>query len=302
MQSRSKNISNLYLWTISVFFSIPLFCQQLPDSTIHLFYTGNLNCALDDCRCGDSLVGGFVRNLSAFADLREQYPQMVLVDAGDYLSSYTIPRANRLMLNLCARGNYDALNLGDQEFVETLIFLLNVNQVDNLELPFLSTNSVWNHSKIPVVQRIKFIDRNRVRIALVGIVHLQAFEFIRPGDVTIVSPEKTLGSYEKQLQEEAGLQILLFHGGWERAEALVHQFPWIDVVIVSHNQQQRFSRLGNTILAESGSEGEYIGHLQITHSARQWQFSNRFIAVKISTPPDPAAQTKVDAYYESLYK
>lgn len=70
-----------------------LFASDHHTPTIHIVYTGNLNCSLDDCRCGGELVGGLTRITTVVDSLRGKYPGLILLDGGDHLSSYSLPEA-----------------------------------------------------------------------------------------------------------------------------------------------------------------------------------------------------------------
>lgn len=286
-----------YLFLSTCFLNTALLSREPNSPEIHLIYTGNLNCTLDDCRCDDELAGGFTRIMAVLDSLRERHPGLILVDAGDFLNSYSLPNANRLMLELLAPAGYAALNLGDQEFVESPAFLKSANP----PLPFLSGNVLLKTSREPAAPlRMQKTRAGQISLSILGLVDAEAFEFISAEGLEIIPPEKALQAVQAEVNDPAGLQILLFHGRWQRASELLREFPWIDAVVLAHNQRRQFQVQSGAALAECGSEGEYIGRLRITRAGDSWAFENEFIPIHRRFPPNQEAQQKVDKYYRRL--
>lgn len=278
-----------------------LFSRQPDSPEIQLIYTGNLNCALDDCRCDDEFAGGFTRILTALDSLRQRHPNLLLVDAGDFLNSYSLPNANRLMVELLTQAGYAALNLGDQEFVESPAFLERTNRGREVPLPFISGNLLLKTGRKTLAPlKIKKILAGPIPLSILGVVDAEAFEFISAEGLTIIPPEEVLRAIPPEAKDPADLQILLFHGSWQRATGLLREFPWIDVVVLAHNQRRQFQVQAGVALAECGSEGEYLGRLRIIRAGNSWAFENEFIPIFRHISPNREAQRKVDEYYRRL--
>jgi sulfur-oxidizing protein SoxB len=291
--------TSLNILSFLFLFGINIFSQESHRVTIHLMYTSNLNGALDDCRCGGNPVGGMTRVLTVFQNLRAQYPDALLVDGGDFLLSYTLPAANRLMLRLLEKSRYTALNLGDQEFVESQDFVFENHKNPDAELAFLSAN-LLSQEKKALVAPYKIIRNRGITIAIIGLVDRNAFEFITASNLQKNPLTATLTNLANEVTLSSELQILLFHGSWETAESLLENFPWMDVIILAHNQKKQFSLVNKTALAESGRVGEYVGFLRIRQNNNSWEFENEFIPVNDDVTLDPEAQQWVDEYFHGL--
>lgn len=279
-----------------------LSCEQplaRESEMLHLVYTTNLNGSLDDCQCGDDPVGGFTRVLPELERLAGELPNRLVVDAGDFFSSYSLPAANRLMLKLLALAPYDAISPGDQEFVEAAGFIRQVSREENLRLPLLTGNLPAADRSVPEGARFKILTAGPFSIFVLGIVNKKTFDFIVPPAGGIADDAAVL---EALADTAAGsdLQVLLYHGERHDAEQLAAQFPWLDVIVLAHQQQKAFSRVRETALVEGGSSGEYIGHLSLRRSAKGWQFENKFIPVTRSLPLHPEAKRLVTAYYQQI--
>ena len=272
--------------------------ENQPPINLHLVYTSNLNGALDDCRCGGNPVGGMNRVLPVLDSLRSAHPDMLLLDGGDFLMSYTLPEANRVMLNLMAIAGYDALNLGDQEFVESADFIREVSDQSKLDLKVLSAN--LDAGSRQTFHQYDIFEKADVKIAVAGLVMPEAFEFILVDDLTVSPVIEAMNQISTEMTADSDIQIVLFHGSWEAAKAVSQQFPWIDVIILAHNQQKKFVADGEIAFAECGTEGQYIGYLQIQKNEGRWEFKNQFIAINDDLLFSPTAQEMVDGYYKSL--
>jgi len=279
-----------------------LFARNHTSSTINIVYTGNLNCSLDDCRCDGNIVGGLTRIITVVDSLRAKFPDLVLLDGGDHLSSYSLPEANRVMLSLLSRMRYTALNLGDQEFVESENFVFEVSGGKKLPLPYISYNLFGENSTELLAEPFKIAGNTEMPVRILGCIDPGAFEFISAGNLVIASPEAFLGQQAFADTGGSELQILLFHGRQEKARELLKRYSWIDVVVLAHNQELRFEVEDKTAFVESGTEGQYVGHLQVNRSGNSWEFQNEFIPVYDRIPLNREAQKEVDEYYRKIRK
>ena len=278
---------------IAVFFFAILttvFARDRTSSHVDMLYTTNLNGALDDCGCGNETVGGLTRIITLVNNFRDSSNNVLLVDAGDFLSSYSSPGDNRTMLRLMALAEYDVVNLGDQEFVESPQFVFDVNRQFRLRLPLLFSNTrlLFSRKTEPLSYRLFHI--NDLSISVVALMDGNSFEFISPQQISVAAPEAILQQLEPRLLENSQLQIVLFHGTWQKARALTEKFSWIDVMVLAHNQRREFLVINRTAFVESGVEGEYLGHLRIEPRGKQWRFRNEFLPVLQAIPESPSAR------------
>ncbi|RMF56700.1 MAG: hypothetical protein D6748_12935 [Calditrichaeota bacterium] len=265
-------------------------------SEIHLIYTGNISGALDDCGCDEVLAGGLTRISTIINEFRQREQNLLVVDGGDFLNSYSTPRANRMVIRLLPHLGYDALNIGDQEFVETTDFWERIDKPIVNALSLVSANISWVGS--PSLHPYVIKKLPGARIAITGLVERAAFEFIQPRDIQLTPVNKAMKRIERVLTSSSDLQIVLFHGNWSGARQLVEHFPWIDVIVLSHSQKQRVESIKNTILVECGSEGEYIGHLQMKKEVDGWSYTNEFIPVEKRIHADGELKKIVDKFYQ----
>ncbi|MCB0298510.1 MAG: hypothetical protein KDE52_00555 [Calditrichaeota bacterium] len=295
-----KKLFKIWCFTVMALLFATGCSAQKPDiAAIHIVYTTNLNGALRDCNCGGAVVGGMTRTLTLIDSLRREHPDLLLLDSGDALLSYPLPEANRTMLQLLSIAKYDALNIGDQEFVESADFIFRETAAQQLDLPHISGNLDWKSGENAQLPGIVKTDVNQLKINIYGVINPAVFGFISVPEIQVNDPAAHFADWQL---DESALQILLYHGSFENAAAFVGQHPGIAAVILGHNQTQRETIEKGTIFLETGFEGEYLGHLVISRKAGEWQFNNEFIPVLADVPPHPVAHKIVDDYFRQLLK
>lgn len=272
-----------------------------PDASedpVHLLFTTNLSGSLDDCRCGGPVVGGMNRLLHLIERQRERHPDLLLVDGGDFLNSYSLPDANRIMLRLMAMARYDAVAVGDQEFVETPDFLREALFTEAPPAPLLAAN--LRHPAFPDFDGVRRTRAGATAVAIAALVGDDCFDFIDPGALERGDPAAALRAIAAEMQAGSDLQVLLWHGGWTEARAVATAFPWLDVMILGHNHLRHVERIGTTTLAEAGSAAEYLGHLVLHDDGGAWRADTLFHPVTAGVPVDGDAEPLVRGYFDGL--
>jgi len=269
------------------------------NATLKILYTGNLNAALDDCRCGGDLVGGLTRIATEIEKYRRKYPNLLLLDAGDYLNSYPDPSLNLLFLKFLQKMNYTALNLGDQEFVEGPEFLAQYFSTHPNPPKMISSNIHPARVKPFFAAKIAAKSANDARVLIWGFTSPRAFDFIPPRHLRFTSVDKFLVGLPESVRRSPDLKIVLFHGKWSAAEVMAKKFSFLNIIIIAHNQHRRAEIVGRTLLAEPGMEGEYLGLITAVRENRNWKLENKFIPIRKTVPENPAFQKRVQRFYKT---
>lgn len=289
---------------LNVLFLLLLFllcnaCAEENEDLIEIVFTSNLNGAIEDCQCGGDTVGGFDRILTQIKNIRAQTPNAILLDTGDMLTSYSLPAANQAMLKMLRLAEYDALNLGDQEFVESSDFLKQNTTNQQVELPFLSSNLFLKDvEKFPLIRSRK-ISYQEFKIVILGLVNKETFHFIQPSGMQFKAAGEVLTSAVAAV-EENDFHVLLYHGDWESARKLARDFNWLDLILLGNNQESRFEYVGKTALAESGGDGELLGKISVRREADGWRFTHEFLPIMENLPISPEAMMIVEEYYQQI--
>ncbi|NOX35986.1 MAG: hypothetical protein GXO78_00460 [Calditrichaeota bacterium] len=266
---------------------------------LFIYYTANLNAALDDCQCGDENVGGLTRVATVLKHAREQHEPLLILDAGDFFNSYAQSLMHLYLLRMMARLPYTALNVGDQELVESLAFLQDAKKLFPERLPFLSTNLHLGKDPVPWLP-MKKLSFPRIQVFLFALVDSRAFEFIAAEPVQVDAPEQRLRRWLKHPKSGHDFYLVLFHGTWQHARQLVQRFPEIDLIILGHNQQRRTEKVGQTLLVEPGTEGQWVGAIRVIPKEGTWQLEHRFIPVTREIAEDPRIKELALEFYRKL--
>jgi len=158
--------------------------------------------------------------------LREKYPQLILLDAGDTIQgdpssfyfSHVEPEPTRPLpvIEMMNWLKYDALTLGNHDFEPpTNILKQNIAQA---QFSWLAANVSFRNAKQPLFPPYKIIERNGVRVGILGL--------ITPGVPLWIDPEQRKGLNFKEMletakkwvkvlreQEKVDYLIGLFHSG-----------------------------------------------------------------------------------------
>jgi 2',3'-cyclic-nucleotide 2'-phosphodiesterase (5'-nucleotidase family) len=240
-------------------------------------YTGNLNGYLEPCNCEQAYLGGMTRLVTAVDSLRREYPDLILLDSGDFLKSYPLPAGNWLMMEMMAYLNYEAIALGEQELVEGSQFLFRA--LDHFSLPVLNGNLRFHGNDEQRFSASTFLHRGDFQIGIVSLVDSNSFEFSGGEKLTVIPEQLILPEVLKQIPSTVDLLFLLYHGTFEKAVVLAKKFSEIDIIIAGHAQVRTEGHFGNQIVVQNGFDGEYLGILKIDFQDSSYVFTNSFLPI-----------------------
>ena len=174
--------------------------------------------------------------------LREKYPQLILLDAGDTIQgdpssfyfSHVEPETTRPLpvIEMMNWLKYDALTLGNHDYEPpTNILKQNIAQA---QFSWLAANVSFRNAKQPLFPPYKIIERHGVRVGILGL--------ITPGVPLWIDPEQRKGLNFKEMfetakkwvivlreQEKVDYLIGLFHSGdntqYDRDVASTRELP-----------------------------------------------------------------------------
>ena len=265
-------------------FAVPPQYLGAVDHPRMVVFTANINAALDDCGCSDSAAGGLDRIKTLVDSLRQQYPQLLLVDGGDFLSSYSQPALNHTVVDIMTRMAYDAMAVGDQELVEGTGFLDTMARRLPLRVANLKSQSGerWQRFKPPLL-------KNGLRLFF--FTHREAFDFIPLNGLPLTDPTP-------QWKPAPTMPIIVvFHGSLEAARKFARTAPDVSVILVGHDQRKGVFREGRTVLVTVGTEGETVA---LVRFAARKPPQVELLPVVRTIPPDPEIRRLVEKFYQSL--
>jgi 2',3'-cyclic-nucleotide 2'-phosphodiesterase (5'-nucleotidase family) len=275
-----------------------------------LLYTASLNGNMDGCTCPGFPRAGLVKRAAALRTLTEN-GRSLLVDAGDIFDSYAdLPLAD-IILETYRELGYDAAAVGDQEFANGPLALLDRRET----VPFLCGNLIVCPDETRCVffsPAPLFAEKAGLRAAVQAVLDPAAF-VLHPGElgasVKLSEPRFAIEVFlELARAERPALTVLLYHGPYEAAREAVRAAAAStglrpDVVVVGHEQRLIDAETDRgTVYVSPGEEGNRIGMLELSIGDDGPRIvSNRFRLMSYTDDPDdPAAAVRYARYLEGL--
>ena len=251
-------------------------------------------CILHD----DQTTGGFSRIAGIIAAEKEKNSERLLVlDAGDFLMGtffHVIELETGFQLPLMKKMGYDVLALGNHEFdfgPDAFADIVS-SSLKNGEIPLLTLSNLKFSKKQQgdkkfkdlydqgIIKEYHILERNGLKIGIFGLIGIDADE-VAPGKTPLEFPNyiksarKTVKTLRKK--ENVDIVICLSHSGLELDEEgnwkgedikLAQKLKGIDVIISghSHSKTKDLIKIGETIIVQGGSQGKYVGRLEINIS------------------------------------
>lgn len=225
-------------------------------------------------------VGGLLRIATAVAQIRQEEPNVLLIDCGDLVQGSIEAHLTRgrVMLKAAEWLKYDAWVMGNHEWdwgIEHLGRLIETSRV-----PMLAGNldmRVGAPSPLRKVGPLIVKDYDGVKVAIVGLTTPGMPMWFRPeylGDAQFkVSKEALRGILPYVRQAAPDITVLAVHQGLrtfdDRANeinAIAAQFPEFDVILGGHSHAAIPSRmLGDVLYTQAGCHGQALGRVDLVY-------------------------------------
>lgn len=160
-------------------------------------------------------IGGIAQIATLVDDLRESEANVFLFDSGDIftgiLAKLTRGEVSFELMNTMA---YDAMAIGNHEFEYGWKEL--ERQKHRVAFPVLGANLFYKGTDIPFAQPYSIIERNGIRIGVIGILGQDAATALNPPNIAgldVRDPKLIVPKYVKLLRPDVDLIVLLTHQG-----------------------------------------------------------------------------------------
>jgi len=296
--------------------------------TITLLFTNDVESAYDPIPAFwlDDMaeIGGIAEMTTLIRQIRRTEPNVFLFDSGDILTGALAKLTQgRLAFELMITMGYDAMAIGNHEFeYGHEVFAWQKNRAP---FPVLGANFFYKDTDHPYAQAHAVIERDGVRIGVIGIMGQDAVSaiipsFIAPLDVT--DPVAAVQKSVDELRDQVDLIVLLTHQGKTApmqtdAEsdprlqrdidadiALAGAVEGIDVLFAGHADAGTPAPVLNentgTLIMQTYGQATHLGYLQLTLDPKTNQiidYNGRLIPVDPSKfAPDTRVRAKLEQY------
>jgi len=223
----------------------------------------------------DTNVGGILRREAYIAEVRQNHPQVLLLDAGDF--SQGTPYFNffkgYVEVTMMNQLGYDAATLGNHEFDNGSAEL--AKRIKKAKFPVLCCNYQFHNKALKrAMKEYTIIEKEGLKIGIFGLgVNLNSL--VSPEiaqEVTYLDPVPEAKRVVAKLQaKHCDMIICLSHLGLKddsfTDKDLAQAVPEIDIIIGghSHTELQQPIVIGKTRICQMANQGRCVGELTVRY-------------------------------------
>lgn len=275
------------------------------------------------------VLGGFAKIKTLIDEQKEENPDTLLLDAGDFSMGTLIQvmfEEEASEIRMLGALGFDVTTLGNHEFDYKAIGLANMmnNAVvsgDNLPSMVLC-NVNWESMEAAGftedqkllydafenygVEEYIMLERNGVKIAITGVFGKDCFDCVPNCPLVFEDPVEAVKEIvaEIQVKEDADMIVCVSHSGtWEdddksEDEILAKSVPELDLIVSGHTHTKFHEPIvhGDTYIVSASEYGKYLGNLTMNQKEDgRWELEKyELITVDESVAPDEEIQKRVD--------
>lgn len=257
-------------------------------------------------------AGGAASLRTALDQIRKSNPDgTIFMDAGDSIQGAAevalteghaaVPILNSLGIDLAVPGNWEVV-YGTKRFKEIS---------SKLNYPFIASNILDEKSKALVFPPYKIIEREGVRIGVIGFTDPDVPTRQPPSfsDGFIYQGSEVLRPYIKEVRKQADLIVLLTHIGLPKAVHLAKELQDVDVILSSDTHERTYEPVvvGETWVVEPGAFGSFLGKLDF--QLKQGKVTKKWSLIEVKKKDFPEneevkkiVKNSLDGIGEDLHK
>lgn len=217
------------------------------------------------------------------------------------------PIRHRALLEVIRYLEYDAVGIGDNEFIDGAPFLASV--IRTHDLPAVTANihvpdiQEWEQITSPY----RIIRVGDLRVGVIGLGAPEAFKLMGPGrqrSLRIDPPDEMLRRMLPDIRKQADLIFVLSHAGIDADRDLARAVPGIDVIVGSYSRRPLFEPVLEkaTLIVQAGKNGAHVGRLNLVLDSRKRivEYNGRLDPLYEDIPDDPDVRRMIDDYQDRL--
>ncbi|MBU1625972.1 bifunctional metallophosphatase/5'-nucleotidase, partial [bacterium] len=246
---------------------------------------------------GSSHIAGYINKV------RNENKYVLFLDAGDEfrgtpISDITKGKALFDILNMIKP---DAFELGNHEFDYGF---LNLEEcIKKAEFPVLCSNITFkDDSQLPIKPYL-IKDFGEFKVGIIGIITQSLKEISSPKNIHDIEVNKSLETLEyfvNQLKDKVNILIVLSHEDIEIEKEIARKIPGIDIMITGHDHYilNPPIKLKNKLIAQAGSNGEYIGRIDVFYDPEKGKIKHKegtlIKTLNSELPEDDAVKKEIE--------
>lgn len=271
-------------------------------------------------------LGGIAHLATLVDDLRKQQDVVFLFDAGDIFTGVLSKKTQGIVpMEMMITMDYDAMAIGNHEFEYGWQSFARMK--DRLPFPVLGANLFYADTGMPYAQAYSIVERDSVRIRVIGVMGQDAGTAIIPSHirgVDVRDPIAAVKTYVELLRSQVDLIVVLTHQGKtapmqtdDEAHAEIQRgidseiklagaVSGIDVIFSGHadagTESPYIHPVTGTLIMQTYGQGTRLGFLQmqlreVEQKSQIVDYEGRLIpVVSNSLPPHPVVAQKLADY------
>lgn len=278
----------------------------------------------------DVNIGGFARIQTIIKEKREQYPEVLLVDGGDFSMGslfQTVYETQASELRLMGAMGYDATTFGNHEFdfrSKGLKNMLRTAVGSGDELPSLLVCNVdWEQAgeeQLEIkaafeeygVKDYEIVEKDGVKIALIGVFGEDALACAPTCALSFQEPAQAVARTVEEIRkkEDVDMLVCLSHCGTNEDikksedETIAKEVPELDVIISGHSHTTLEKPLvyGDTYIVSAGEYGKTVGFFTMTQKENdRWQMEDyELIPTTDDVPEDEGIKAEIAQFEKTI--
>ncbi len=280
---------------------LPLGAKGQPEQKVTLLFTNDVESAYDPIPAfwlkDIDRIGGIAEMTTLINEIRNKSETTFLFDAGDIFTGALAKRTEgALAFDLMTLMQYDALGIGNHEFEYGVdIFAWQKNRAP---FPVLGANMFYKGTDHPFAQAHTIIERNGLRIGVIGIMGRDAVSAIIPSYIAPLDIRDEALAVQKSvdaIRDDVDLVVLLTHQGKTApmqtdAESdprlqrdidadirLAGAVKGVDVLFAGHADAGTLEPVVHpetgTLIMQTYGQGTHLGFLELTLNQKNGQIT-----------------------------
>jgi len=241
---------------------------------------------------------GAARITALVKQTREQYPGVLVLDAGDRISGTPVSTMflGVPIFEVLNEVGYDAGALGNHEFDHGYKQFLKFKEIANH--PILSANAFGPDGALLADAPSLIKTVNGIKVGIIGLTTEFTPHMITPTGnegISFSPADEMLRAMVTALRPLVDLLVVVSHVGHDEEKALAESIEGIDIIVGGHSHTKVLPpiKINDTYVAQAGYYGAYVGKIEITVDTDLDSIS-AFSGTLIPAAELPAPDKKVD--------
>ena len=249
---------------ISIFYSCS---QEFEKDSVRLVLTGSVHGQLDPCGWKKNPLGGLPRRYTKINEMRDNYENLIVLDAGDMFYSTNKINKNNIksekhrsatMLQAYNKIGYDGINIGNYELLTGIKYLIDT-QNKYPSLSFLSANIKSKSTNEFIFNPYKIVKRGSLDIGVIGVTNMV------PDTMSTIRVDDYIKAGNDQIniiKDKVDIVVMLVNSDRSTHNSLPDKFKNADYIFLSGSTNRTspstIQKNGGPFMYSNGKQGKHL--------------------------------------------